>query len=198
MSTGRRKAEQDFADQLYAGSCVQCRSKNGGKTAGQGLFLRGQAALHKCLLVGWGEAKRIQFLYWKLAGKWRSAPGQLGISRGDLCFTKEVKRRASFGQDHRDIVERRPMHLAGQRSADRLHLPKQPHCIGLGSAAPSGSPLLNRLKTELIRSQSNLSSQEGTRGGEQDPHHFWCRRWVCPTGATPLGAPKWVGEGGLS
>lgn len=132
-----------------------------GKRAGQGLSLWGQAALHKCLLAGWGEVRRIQFLNWRLAGKWRSAPGQLGISCGDLW--KEVKRRASFGQDHRDIVERRPMHLAGQRSADRLHLPKQPHCIGLGSAAPSGSPLPNRLKTELIRRQHNLSSQEGSR-----------------------------------
>lgn len=166
--------------------------------AGQGLSLWGQAALHKCLLVGSGrgEAKRIQFLNWRLAGKWRSAPRQLGISRGDLW--KGVKRRVSFGQDHRDIVERRPTHLTGQHSADRLHLPKQPHCIGLGSPAPSGSPLLHRLKTELIWSQNNLSSQEGTRGGQWDPRHFWCHRWVCPAGATPSGAPKWVGEGGLS
>lgn len=143
-----------------------------------------------------GTAKRIQFLNWRLAGKRRSAPGQLGISCGDVG--KGVKRRVSFGQDHRDIVECRPMHLAGQRSADRLHLLKEPHCIGLGSPAPSGSPLLNRLKTELIRSQNNLSSQEGTRGGQQEPHHFWCQSWVRPAGATPSGAPKWVGEGGSS
>jgi len=172
------------------------RSENGGKRAGQGLSLRGRAALHKCLLAGWGEAKRIQFLNWRQAGKWRSAPGQLGISRGDLG--KGVKHQVSFGQDHRDIVERRPMHLAGQRSTDGLHLPKEPRCIGLGSPAPSGSPLPNGLKTELVRSQNNLWVPAGTRGGQRDPQRFWCRCWVRPTGAAPSGAPRWVGEWGPS
>lgn len=163
---------------------------------GPGAFPVGTSCCAQVFAAGWGQAKRIRFLNWRLAGKWRFAPGQLGISLGDVW--KEVKHGASFGQHHRDIVEHRPMHRSGQRSAARLHLPKQLHCIGLGSAAPAGSPLQTGSTLSSCRGAGITSCPRSAQEEGAGLASFWCWYWLCPAGAASSEAPKWVGEGGLS
>lgn len=54
MSAGRRKAEQDFADQLYTGSCVQRRSENGGEESRPGAFPLGTSCFAQVFASGLG------------------------------------------------------------------------------------------------------------------------------------------------